>query len=58
MKKWGMGGIRFYVSGDNIALVSAKNGIDPRMSMIGGFDVGSMTYPAMRTWSLGVNVTF
>lgn len=58
MKKWGMGGIRFYVSGDNIALLTSKSGFDPRMSMTGGFDVGAMVYPQMRTWSLGVNVTF
>ena len=58
IQKWGLGGIRVYVSGDNIALISTKNGIDPRMSMIGGFEVGSMVYPPIRTWSLGVNVTF
>ncbi len=58
MQKCGIGGVRVYVSGDNVALLTAKSGFDPRMSMTGGFEVGAMVYPQMRTWSLGVNVTF
>ena len=58
MDRWGLGGIRFYVSGDNLWFVSAKNGVDPRRAIDGGYGVGAYQYPAMRTWSLGVNVTF
>ena len=35
-----------------------KDGIDPRMSLVGGYEVGAYAYPYMRTMSLGVNVTF
>ena len=57
MDKIGIGGIRAYVSLDNMWLF-CKNGIDPRNSITGGFDIGPMVYPMMRSCSLGVNVTF
>ena len=57
MDKIGIGGIRVYASLDNFWMI-CKNGIDPRMSLTGGLDVGAMSYPYMRTCSLGVNVTF
>lgn len=58
MDRWGMGGVRVYVSADNLFLLTAKEGIDPRMSLIGGIDVGAYVYPQLRTMSVGVNVTF
>ncbi len=57
MDKIGIGGIRVYASLDNMWLI-CRNGIDPRNSIVGGFDVGGFTYPMMRSCSLGVNVTF
>ena len=57
MDKIGIGGIRVYASLDNFWMI-CKDGIDPRMSLTGGLDVGAMPYPYMRTCSLGVNVTF
>ena len=57
MDKIGIGGIRVYASLDNFWMI-CKDGIDPRMSLTGGLDVGAMAYPYMRTCSLGVNVTF
>ena len=57
MDKIGIGGIRVYASLDNMWLF-CKNGIDPRNSITGGFDIGPMVYPMMRSCSLGVNVTF
>lgn len=58
MDKIGIDGIRVYASGDNLWMVTEHSGIDPRMSLVGGMEVGAYTYPYMRTWSLGVNVTF
>jgi TonB-linked SusC/RagA family outer membrane protein len=50
--------VRVYASADNLFYVSAKKGVDPSMSILGGFEVGQYVYPAMRTFSLGVNITF
>lgn len=58
MDKIGIGGIRVYASLDNFWMLTTHPGIDPRMSLVGGMDVGAMAYPYMRTCSLGVNVTF
>ena len=57
MDKAGIGGIRVYASFDNMWLI-ARQGIDPRNSLTGGYDVGPMPYPQIRSCSLGVNVTF
>ena len=58
MDKIGIGGIRVYASLDNFWMLTTHKGIDPRMSLVGGMDVGAMAYPYLRTCSLGVNVTF
>lgn len=57
MDKAGIGGVRIYASFDNMWLI-ARQGIDPRNSLTGGYDVGPMPYPQMRSCSLGVNITF
>ena len=66
-RKWtqkvGIEGLRIYVAGDNLAVLTARKGIDPRFSM----GLGSMTsgtglnsgyYSAMRTVTGGVTLTF
>ena len=58
MDKIGIGGIRVYASADNVWMWTQHAGIDPRMSLVGGYEVGAYAYPYMRTMSLGVNVTF
>ena len=58
MDKIGIGGIRVYASLDNFWMITSQSGIDPRMSLVGGIEVGAMAYPYMRTCSLGVNITF
>ena len=56
-------GLRIYVAGDNLAVLTARKGIDPRFSM----GLGSMTsgtglnsgyYSAMRTVTGGITLTF
>ena len=63
VKKIGLNSLRLYVAGDNLAVLTARKGIDPRFSM----GLGSMTsgtglntgyYSAMRSITGGVTLTF
>lgn len=47
--------LRIYVVGDNMFLVSARKGFDPRQSFTGST---GYNYSAMRTISLGINLEF
>jgi hypothetical protein len=56
-------GIRIYVTGDNLAVLSARKGVDPRYSMglgslTSGSGLNSGSYSAMRTVTGGVTLTF
>ncbi len=48
--------VRIYVTGDNLAVWSARQGLDPRQSISGG--ASTAYYAPMRTISGGINVTF
>ncbi|MBR1632402.1 MAG: SusC/RagA family TonB-linked outer membrane protein [Bacteroidales bacterium] len=55
--------VRFYIAGDNLYVLSARKGIDPRFSVgIGSFTSGSginsSYYSALRTVTGGVTITF
>jgi hypothetical protein len=55
--------LRIYVAADNLAVVSARKGVDPRYSMgLGSFTSGSGlnsgSYSAMRTVTGGITLTF
>lgn len=50
--------IRVYASADNIAMFTSHSGIDPRMSLVGGMEVGAAVYLPMSTMSMGINVNF
>ena len=55
--------VRFYVSGENLAVLSARQGVDPRFSVgLGGYTSGGSLnqsyYSARRTITGGVTVTF
>ena len=55
--------LRIYVAGDNLAVVSARKGVDPRYSMglgslTSGSGLNSGSYSAMRTVTAGVTITF
>ena len=63
MEKIKVAGLRLYVAGDNLAVLSARKGVDPRFSV----GLGSMTsnsglnsggYAAMRTLTGGLTLTF
>ena len=56
-------GLRVYVAGDNLAVKSARKGVDPRYSMglgslTSGSGLNSGSYSAMRTITGGVTLTF
>ena len=57
MQKLGIGGIRVYVTGDNLALWSKRQGFDPRVS-VSGANSGFSGYAPLRVISGGVNLTF
>ena len=49
---------RVFASADNIAMIAGHSGYDPRMSLVGGLEVGAYGYPYMSTLSVGVNLSF
>ena len=56
-------GLRVYISGDNLVVLSARKGMDPRFSMglgslTSGSGLNSGSYSAMRTVIAGVTLTF
>ena len=55
VKSLGLSKIRVYFSGDNLALLTARKGLDPRQSYI---SASVSTYTAIRTLSGGINIAF
>ena len=60
MKSLQISNLRLYVTADNIAVLSARKGLDPRMSLGTGSSTtsGNYTYSPMRTIAGGLTVTF
>ena len=58
----GLSSVRFYVSGDNLVLITDYSGIDPEVNYSGSSAVTSgtdfLTQGGNRVWKLGVNITF
>jgi len=62
-KKIGISALRVYVAGDNLFVLSARKGMDPRYSMgIGsmtsGAGINTSSYAAMRAVTGGISLTF
>ena len=58
MKKLWLDGIRIFVTGEDLFLLSNYSGLDPEVTNIGtGFDDGR-TYPLARKWTFGLTVNF
>ena len=55
VNKLGLTKLRIYFTGDNLALISARKGLDPRQSYI---SASTATYTAIRTISGGVSLSF
>ena len=63
LSKARIAGVRVYVAGDNLAVASARKGVDPRYSMglgslTSGSGLNSGSYSAMRTVAGGITLTF
>ena len=61
VKKAALSALRVYVAGENLAVLTARKGMDPRNSMgLGSFtmDQGSSSYSSMRTITGGITLTF
>jgi len=52
--------VRIYISGDNLGVISARKGLDPRQSLGLGSSTtsGNYSYSAMRTISAGISLSF
>lgn len=50
--------LRVYASADNVFMFTGHSGFDPRMSLVGGLEVGAYSYPYMSTVSMGVSLGF
>ena len=63
MDKLNVAGLRVYVSGENLGVLTARQGVDPRFSMglgslTSGSGLNSGAYSAMRTITGGITLTF
>jgi len=58
LKKIQASNMRVFASADNVLMLSGHSGFDPRMSLVGGLEVGAYSYPYMSTVSMGVNLDF
>ena len=61
-KQWtskaGVSSMRVFFTADNVFMFTGHAGFDPRMSLVGGLEVGAYAYPSMRTISVGVDLNF
>lgn len=57
-KKAHISNLRVYVSADNTVLLTGHSGFDPRMSMVGGMEIGAYGYPYLGVYTFGVNLDF
>lgn len=65
LKNLGIGSLRLYVAGENLAVATARKGLDPRFSLngtgnlyAGGAGSSANYYAAMRTITGGLTITF
>jgi hypothetical protein len=58
LKKINASSMRIFASADNAIMITGHSGFDPRMSLVGGLEVGAYSYPYMSTVSMGVNLDF
>ena len=60
LKNIGISSLRLYVTGDNLGVISARKGLDPRSRLGTGSSTtaGSYTYSAMRNISGGITLSF
>jgi len=58
LRKLSIESLRVYVSAENLAFFASHSGFDPRMSLVGGMEVGAGYYLPMSSTSVGLDVNF
>lgn len=58
LRRISLGGVRVYVSADNLAFLTSHSGIDPRLSLVNGMEVGADYYLPMSSLSFGIDINF
>lgn len=58
LQKLSIESLKIYITAENLLFFSAESGVDPRMSLVGGMEVGSGYYLPMSSTAIGLNVTF
>lgn len=56
LQKYNISKLRVFFTGNNLFMFTSHSGIDPRMSLTGGMDIGPGVYPYARTYSIGVDI--
>lgn len=56
--KFGMGKVRFYVTGENLFTITKYTGYDPEIAAGDSFGIDRAYYPQARTFIFGANITF
>lgn len=57
----GIGRTRFYITGQNVFVITKYSGLDPELGYTDGnkqINVDYAQYPQSRTWTFGANITF
>ncbi len=57
-KKVKISSLRVFASADNSILLYGHSGVDPRWSIVGGFEVGAAAYPYLGVYSFGIDLSF
>lgn len=58
LRRLSISGLRIYASSDNLALFTSHAGIDPRLSLVNGMEVGADYYLPMSSVSFGIDINF
>lgn len=56
LQKYNISKLRIFLTGNNLFMFTSHSGIDPRMSLTGGMDIGPGVYPYARTFSVGIDL--
>lgn len=58
LNRYNIANIRLFTTADNVFMFTKHAGFDPRMSLVGGLEVGAYSFPYMRSISFGIDINF
>ncbi len=58
LRRFSIDGLRIYISTDNLAMFTSHSGIDPRLSLVNGMEVGADYYLPMSSVNFGIDINF